>query len=78
MSSPDERKKIIEEKLTESEALLHSDKQEIPDRIYSALEGISSTLLAWKQHGGKAGWSTTLVDTKGKSLFSSDAEAVLL
>jgi len=72
MSSPDERKKIIEEKLTESEALLHSDKQEIPDRIYSALEGISSTLLAWKQHGGKAGWSTTLVDTKGKSLFSSD------
>jgi hypothetical protein len=72
MSSPDERKKIIEEKLTESELLLQSEPQEIPDRMYSALEGISSTLLAWKQHGGKPGWSTTLVDTKGKSLFSSD------
>ena len=72
MSSPDERKKILEEKLTESESLLQSDTKEIPDRIYSALEGISSTLLAWKQHGGKAGWSTALVDTKGKSLFSSD------
>lgn len=72
MSSPDERKKILEEKLTESESLLQSDTKEIPDRIYSALEGISSTLLAWKQHGGKSGWSTALVDTKGKSLFSSD------
>lgn len=72
MSSPDERKKILEEKLNESESLLQSEKQEIPDRIYSALEGISSTLLAWKQHGGKPGWSTSLVDSKGKSLFSSD------
>lgn len=72
MSSPDERKKIIEEKLNESESILQSQKQEIPDRIYSALEGISSTLLAWKQHGGKPGWSTTLVDSKGHSLFSSE------
>jgi hypothetical protein len=72
MSSPDERKKILEEKLNESETLLQTEKQEIPDRIYSALEGVSSTLLAWKQHGGKPGWSTTLVDSKGKSLFSSD------
>jgi len=72
MSSPDERKKILEEKLNETESVLRADKQEIPDRIYSALEGISSTLLAWKQHGGKSGWSSTLVDSKGKSLFSSD------
>lgn len=72
MSSPDERKKILEEKLTESESLLNSESKEIPDRIYSALEGVSSTLLAWKQHGGKAGWSSMLVDSKGKSLFSSD------
>ncbi len=72
MSSPDERKKILEEKLNETESVLQADKQEIPDRIYSALEGISSTLLAWKQHGGKSGWSSTLVDSKGKSLFSSD------
>ena len=72
MSSPDERKKILEEKLNEGESLLKSDTEQIPDRIYSALEGISSTLLAWKQHGGKAGWSSTLVDTKGHRLFSSD------
>lgn len=72
MSSPDERKKILEEKLNESESVLQAEKQEIPDRIYSALEGISSTLLAWKQQGGKAGWSTSLIDSKGKSLFSSD------
>lgn len=72
MSSPDERKKILEEKLSESESLIQSQKQEIPDRLYSGLEGISSTLLAWKQNGGKAGWSTTLVDSKGHPLFSSD------
>jgi hypothetical protein len=72
MSSPDERKKILEEKLTESETIVQTNTQEIPDRLYSALEGISSTLLAWKQHGGKSGWSTSLVDSKGGSLFSSE------
>ena len=72
MSSPDERKKILEEKLNESDSVLDSEREEIPDRLYSALEGVSSTLLAWKQHGGKPGWSSTLIDSKGKSLFSSD------
>ncbi len=74
MSSPDERKKILEEKLNETESVLQSDEEQIPDRIYSALEGISSSLLAWKQHGGKAGWSSTLVDRKGHSLFSEEEQ----
>jgi hypothetical protein len=74
MSSPDERKKIVEEKLQETEDLLQSDKEQIPDRIYSALEGISSTLLAWKQTGGKAGWSSSLVDRKGHSLFTREEQ----
>lgn len=74
MSSPDERKKIVEAKLNETEEVLQSEKEEIPDRIYSALEGISSTLLAWKQTGGKHGWSSSLVDRKGRSLFTPEEQ----
>ena len=74
MSSPDERKKILEEKLNESETIVQTDEEQIPDRIYSALEGISSTLLAWKQQGGKPGWSSSLIDRKGQPLFSHEEQ----
>ncbi len=72
MSSQKERKKMIEDKLHESESIVQTEGDQIPDRIYSALEGISSTLLAWKQHGGNPGWSTTLVDRNGQPLFTSE------
>ena len=70
MASTQNRKEQIEEKIRETEGILLSDADRIPDRIYSALEGISSMALAWKQHNGKRGWSQTLVDNDGKQLFT--------
>ena len=72
MSSPDERKKIIEDALDESDTVVQTEEEKIPDRIYSALEGISSTLLAWKLSGGNKGWSTSLVDRNGQPLFTAE------
>jgi hypothetical protein len=70
MSTPQKRKQQIEQKIRETEDVLGSEADKIPDRIYSALEGMSSMALAWKQHGGASGWSQTLVDNDGNQLFS--------
>jgi len=70
MSTPQKRKQQIEQKIRETEGVLSSEADKIPDRIYSALEGMSSLALAWKQHGGASGWSQTLVDNDGNQLFS--------
>ena len=70
MSTPQKRKQQIEQKIRETEAVLGSEADKIPDRIYSALEGMSSMALAWKQNGGERGWSQVLVDNDGNQLFS--------
>jgi hypothetical protein len=77
MSSPQKRKQQIEQKIRETEGVLSSEADKIPDRIYSALEGMSSMALAWKQHGGASGWSQTLVDNDGNQLFT-DSESDLI
>jgi len=70
MSTPQKRKQQIEQKIRETEDVLSSEADKIPDRIYSALEGMSSLALAWKQHAGANGWSQTLVDNDGNQLFT--------
>ena len=70
MSTPQKRKQQIEQKIRETEDVLGSEADKIPDRIYSALEGMSSMALAWKQNGGERGWSQTLVDNEGNQLFT--------
>ena len=70
MSTPQKRKQQIEQKIRETEDVLGSEADKIPDRIYSALEGMSSMALAWKQNGGERGWSQVLVDNDGNQLFS--------
>ena len=70
MSTPQKRKQQIEQKIRETENVLKGEANKIPDRIYSALEGMSSMALAWKQNGGERGWSQTLVDNEGNQLFT--------
>ena len=70
MSTPQKRKQQIEQKIRETENVLKGEANKIPDRIYSALEGMSSMALAWKQNGGERGWSQTLVDNDGNQLFT--------
>lgn len=62
--------KDVEAKLEEAYQILQSEKTNIPDRLYHALEGISSVFYAWHHKEGAQGWSTSLVDPKGKPYFT--------
>ena len=70
-------KEQVEAKLKEAYTLLKKDSNEIPDRLYKALEGISSVLYAWKKSGGQKGWSNSLVNESGKRLFSKQQQVLL-
>ncbi len=70
MSTSKQRKGILQRKIDEGYAILDSDRDKIPDRIYNAIEGISSTMLAYKYGKGQPGWSQVLVDQKGGKLFT--------
>jgi len=72
-----QRKQEIEDKLNETKDILGKEAEKIPDRIYSALEGMSSMFLAWKQHGGANGWSQTLVNNDGSQLFSESESDII-
>ena len=72
-----QRKQEIEDKLNETKNILGKEADEIPDRIYSALEGMSSMFLAYKQHGGASGWSQTLVNNDGSQLFSESESDII-
>jgi hypothetical protein len=69
--------KDVEAKLEEAYQILRSDKENIPDRIYHALEGISSVFYAWHHSNGKQGWSTSLIDPKGKPYFTKQQRNLL-
>jgi len=70
-------KEQVEAKLKEAYSILQKDANEIPDRLYRALEGMSSVLYAWKRSAGKKGWSKTLVNQSGKQLFSRQQQLLL-
>ena len=69
----------VEKKINEAYAILHNKNQaeEIPDRLWNALEGISSIILAHKKSKGASGWSKNLVNLEGKPLFTSNEQVVL-
>lgn len=70
-------KEQVEAKLKEAYSVLQSDANEIPERMYRALEGISSVVYAWKKSNGKKGWSKSLVDESGHRLFSKQQQLLL-
>ena len=70
-------KQQVEAKLEEAYKLLQKDRNNIPDRMYRALEGMSSVFYAWRKSEGKKGWSNALVDPKGKNLFTKQQRVLL-
>jgi hypothetical protein len=70
-------KEQVEAKLNEAYKILKNDANHIPDRLYKALEGMSSVLYAWKKSGGKKGWSSSLVNRNDKRLFSKQQQVLL-
>lgn len=69
----------VEKKINEAYAILHNKKQaeEIPERLWNALEGISSIILAHKKSKGAPGWSQNLVDLDNKPLFTQPEQVIL-
>jgi hypothetical protein len=51
-------------------ALAH--QSELPQMIYDAMNGLSKTLVAYKEKHGQEGWANTLVDTEGNPIWSED------
>ena len=70
MSEPE--KKEIENTLQNAYDEMQKSSNELPERLYAALEGFSSVLLAWKESKGNPGWSQRLVDLQGKPLFKKE------
>ena len=65
-----ETRQELQDKLDEAYRLLNKNAQHIPERLYSALEGFSSMILAWKQSKGQNGWSQSLMGPDGKPIFT--------
>ena len=65
-----ETRQELQDKLDEAYKLLNKNAQHIPERLYSALEGFSSMILAWKQAKGQNGWSRALMGPDGKPIFT--------
>ena len=70
-------KQEVETKLQEAYNLLKKDANHIPERLYRALEGVSSVFYAWRKSGGKGGWSSSLINEKGKKLFTRQQQELL-
>jgi hypothetical protein len=70
-------KQEVEAKLQEAYMLLKKDANYIPERLYDALEGVSSVFYAWRKADGKKGWSVSLVNQKGKKLFTNQQRELL-
>jgi hypothetical protein len=62
----------LEEKIQEAYSLIEQEAPLLPERLYNALEGISSVFLAYKKGKGQPGWSQTLVNINKKPLFTSE------
>jgi hypothetical protein len=75
MSEPE--RKEIENTLQNAYDEIQKHPNQLPERLYAALEGFSSVLLAYKESKGKSGWSQRLVDLKGKRLFSKEQSRLL-
>ena len=79
MSAEPIEREDIEQKINEAYAILHNKNQaeEIPERLWNALEGISSIVLAYKKSNGASGWSEKLVNLDNKPLFTEPERVIL-
>lgn len=79
MATGDIDRETVEKKINEAYAILQSKSQaeELPERLYSALEGICSIIVAHKKAKGASGWSKSLVDLDNKPLFTDEESSTL-
>jgi hypothetical protein len=67
----------LEDKLNEAYNMVQENQQELPERIYKAIEGISNILLAWMQLDGAPGWTQYLLNPDQSSFFTKDQSAMV-
>ena len=79
MATGDIDRETVEKKINEAYAILQNKSQaeELPERLYSALEGICSIIVAHKKAKGASGWSKSLVDLDNKPLFTDEESSSL-
>lgn len=67
----------LEDKLDEAYSLVAENQQELPERIYKAIEGVSNILLAWMQMDGAPGWTRYLLNPDQSSFFSKEQSQLI-
>jgi hypothetical protein len=79
MATGDIDRETVEKKINEAYAILQNKSQaeELPERLYSALEGICSIIVAHRKAKGASGWSKSLVDLDNKPLFTDEESSTL-
>lgn len=67
----------IEETLQETQRIIQEEGDSVPDRLYRAIEGMSSTFLGWRHSNNKKGWSRNLVDLSGQPIYTKNQSILI-
>jgi hypothetical protein len=65
------------EELDKIKEYASTHQNEVAESIYNAMNGISTTLLAYKDKKGEPGWASELKDRDGNPLWNEEQEKVL-
>lgn len=67
----------LEDKINEAYNMVQENEQELPERIYKAIEGVSNILLAWMQMDGAPGWTNYLLNPDKSPFFSKEQSSAV-
>ncbi len=56
---------------------VHAHKDDLPERIFSAMDGLSRTALGYKKAGSNPNWVINVVDSAGNPLWTGEEAAVV-
>lgn len=56
---------------------IHSNKEQLPNALYKAMNGLSQTFLSYKEKNGAAGWAKEAMDEFGEPLWTAVQAAEL-
>jgi len=60
-----------------TEEYIQSHPEELVSHLYNAMNGLSKTYLAYKNANGAEGWATSIENTEGKPMWTSDQASQL-
>jgi hypothetical protein len=63
--------------LQEAKTSIQAHKDQLPNALYKAMNGLSQTFLSYKEKNGAAGWAKEAVDEFGEPLWTAEQAAEL-